>query len=145
MSKQIIAYGALVERSTDGITYTKIPECKSIAVPAVSTEYLDATSFDSPDQFREYVKGLKDAGEFTVSAGYTANGYEQQIADQASDEPIYYRTTFRPAPGQASGDVFTFRAFPTPSVEGDDVGSLIGMTITLRTSGGLGWQKGAAA
>ena len=82
MSEQIIAYGATVERSTDGTTWDPIPECKGVAVPVVTTEYQDVTNLDSPNGFREYIKGLKDAGEITVPAGYTAAGYEQQVADQ---------------------------------------------------------------
>lgn len=142
MSKQIIAYGAKVERSTDGTTWTEIPECKGVAVPTVSTEYIDVTSLDSPDGFREYVKGLKDAGELSVPCGYTAEGYEQQIADQASNTPIYYRTTMRPAPGQSSGDVFEFRGFPTPQLEAGGVGEIVGMMVMIRTTGDVEWTKG---
>lgn len=145
MSNQIIAYGALVERSLDGTTFTEIPECKGVAVPVVETEYLDATSLDSPNGFREYVKGMKDAGVISVPCGYTAAGYEQQLADQAAPAPIYYRTTMKPAPGQATGDVFTFRGFPTPTVEGGDVGELVAMTISIRTTGDVTWTKGTAA
>ena len=143
MSKQIIAYGATVERSFDGTTWTKIPECNGVAVPVVETEYLDATSLDSPNGFREYVKGMKDAGVISVPCGYTAAGYEQQLADQAATGPVYYRTTMKVAPGQSSGDVFEFRGFPTPQLESGDLGDLVGMTVSIRTSGGVEWTRGA--
>ncbi|HEV8035976.1 phage tail tube protein [Yoonia sp.] len=145
MSQQIIAYGATVERSLDGTTYTEIPEAKGVAVPIVETDFLDATSLDSPNGFREYVKGLKDAGVISVPCGYTADGYEQQLADQASSTPAYYRTTMKAAPGQATGDVFEFRGFPTPQLEAGDVGDLVGMTISIRTTGDVTWTKGTAA
>jgi hypothetical protein len=144
MSLQIIAYGALVERSDDGTSYTPIPECKGVAVPVVETEYLDATSLDSPNGFREYVKGLKDAGVISVPCGYTAAGYEQQLADQASDAPTYYRTTMKPATNQSTGDTFEFQGFPTPQLEAGAVGELVGMTISIRTTGDVTWTKGAA-
>lgn len=142
MSKQIIAYGALVERSLDGATFAKIPECKGIAVPVVETEYLDATSLDSPNGFREYIKGMKDAGVISVPCGYTSAGYAQQIADQDATDAIYYRTTLRPAPDQTTGDVFEFRAFPTPQLESSDTGSIVGMSISLRTTGDVEWTAG---
>ena len=146
MSKQTILYGATVERSTDGgTTWAKIPECKSIAVPSVETDFQDATSLDSPDGFREYAKGLKDGGVISVNAGYTSAGYEQQIADQAEVTPVQYRTTLPAAPDQSSGDIFEFQGFPTPQVEAGDVGGLIEMTISIRTTGGVTWTKGAAA
>lgn len=144
-SKQIIAYGATVERSTDGVAWAAIPECKGIAIPAPSTDYIDATSLDSPNGFKEYVRGMRDAGEISLPCGYTAAGYEQQIADSARDEPVYYRTTLKPAPGQKTGDVFQFRGFPTPQVEGNDVTGLIAMTISIRTTGDVIWTKGTKA
>lgn len=145
MSNQIIAYGATVERSLDGTTFTEIPECKGVAVPMVETEYLDATSLDSPNGFREYVKGLKDAGVLSVPCGYTAAGYEQQLADQAASDAVYYRTTMKPQPNQSTGDRFTFRGFPTPMLESSDVGALVGMTVSIRTTGDVSWTKGAPA
>jgi hypothetical protein len=145
MSNQIIAYGAIVERSIDGVAFLPIPECKGVAIPIVETDYRDVTNLDSPNGFREYIKGLKDAGVISLPCGYTAAGYEQQIADQAEPQPIYYRTTLKAAPNQATGDVFTFRGFPTPKVETSDVESEINMTIDIRTTGDVIWVKGTAA
>ncbi|MCF7725779.1 phage tail tube protein [Sulfitobacter sp. M22] len=146
MSKQIIAYGALTERSDDeGATWESIPECKGIAIPMVETDYQDVTSLDSPNGFREYIKGLKDAGVLSVPCGYTSAGYEQQLADQALDVPVLYRTTMRAAPGQATGDIFEFSGFPTPQVEGGDIGAPVEMTVSIRTTGDVEWTKGTAA
>lgn len=143
MSNQIIAYGATVERSDDdGTTWESIPECKGVAVPVVETEYLDATSLDSPNGFREYVKGMKDAGVISVPCGYTSAGYEQQLADQAAASPILYRTTMKAAPGQTTGDIFEFAGFPTPQLEAGDVGELVMMTISIRTTGDVEWTAG---
>lgn len=144
MSNQIIAYGATVERSIDGTTWTEIPECKAVAIPMVETEYLDATSLDSPNGFREYVKGLKDAGVLAVTAGYTAAGYEQQIADQVAADSIYYRTTLKPQPNQSTGDSFEFRGFPTPTVQQTETGALIDMEVSIRTTGDVTWTRGTA-
>ena len=145
MSEQIIAYGGTQERSVDGKTWTKIAESKGVAIPMVETDYLDSTSLDSPGGFKEYTKGLKDAGVISVPAGYTAAGYEQQLADQALKGAIYYRCTLAPQRSQATGDVFEFRGFPTPEVEGNDVGALIGMTVSIRTTGDVNWTRGTAA
>ncbi|MGR3452879.1 hypothetical protein [Pseudooceanicola sp.] len=144
-SKQIIAYGATVERSTDGETFAAIPEVKGVAVPAVEVEYQEVTSLDSPNGFREYIKGLKDAGEISVPAGYTAAGYEQQIADRDAAAAIYYRVTLKAQPGQSSGDVFEFRAFPNPELEGGDLGAPINMNIAMRITGDVTWTRGTAA
>lgn len=142
MSEQIIAYGATVERSLDGVTYTSIPEAKGIGVPAVKSEYQDVTNLDSEDGFREFIKGLKDAGEITIPMGYTAAGYEMMLADQAVVGAIYYRTTLAPQPLQASGDIFVFRAFPTPEIQTNDLGAPVDINVSLRTTGAPTWTRG---
>jgi hypothetical protein len=143
-SKQIISYGATVERSTDGVTYTSIPECKGVAVPVVEQEYPEVTSMDSVGGYREYIKGLKDAGEIEVPCGYTAAGYEQQVADNIADDAIYYRITLKRAPDQASqGDVFIYRGFPTPRLEAGDIGDPIEMIVAIRTTGAPTWTRGS--
>jgi len=144
-TKQIIAYGATVGRSHVTGVFVNIPECKAVAIPMVETEFQDVTNLDSEDGFREYIKGLKDGGVISVACGYTSLGYAQQLEDEARPLPIRYRTTMRVAPGQSSGDVFEFSGFPTPQVEGSDLGSPVAMTISIRTTGGITWTAGAAA
>jgi hypothetical protein len=142
-SKQIIAYGATVERSTDGgSTWANIPECTGIAIPATETDYQEVTSLDSPGGFREYIPGLKDAGTLSVPCGYTSDGYAQAVADQALGVPILYRTTLAVAVDQDTADVFEFEGFPTPTLEGNDVGAPVGMTLTIRITGDVTFTAG---
>lgn len=144
MSEQIIAYGATIERSDDGTVWDGIPEVKGVAVPSVTTEYQEVTSLDSPNGFREYIKGLKDAGEITVPMGYTADGYEQMVADQNAAAAIYYRVTMKAQPSQSAGDSFEFRAFPTPELEAGDLGAPVAINLQLRLTGDVTWTRGAA-
>jgi len=143
-SKQIISYGATVKRSTNGTTgWEAIPECKGVAVPEVEQEYPEVTNFDSEDGFREYIKGLKDAGEIEVTCGYTSAGFEQQLADQDAADAIYYEVILRKAPDQTTaGDKFTYRGFPTPKIAPGDVGDPIEMTIVIRVTGAFEWTAG---
>ena len=115
MTQAIIAYGATVERSQDGTTYTEIPEVKGVAVPQVQQEYVEATHLQSPNGFREYVKGLKDAGELSVPANYTTAGYQQQLDDQDFNGTIKYRVTLPLAPGQTSGESVTVPGASAPA------------------------------
>lgn len=144
-TKTGIAWGGRVERSLNGTAYTTIPEAKGLAVPQTTTEYQDVTSLDSEGGFREFVRGLKDAGEVTVPCNYTTLGWEQQIADQGAPAAIFYRVTMPALHTQTAGDVFTFRAFPTPSLQADDVGAPIGMSIVMKITGAVTWVKGAGA
>lgn len=142
MTQATIVYGAKVERSTDGTVFENIPEAKGIAVPATTTEYQDVTNLDSPGGYREYIKGLKDAGETSIPCNYTRAGYAQQIADQNANGAITYRITMPLAPGQLTADTFEYDAFPTVELEGDDVGGIVGMNIALRITGDVEWTEG---
>ena len=145
MSNQIIGYGAIVERSTDGTVFARIPECKSVSVPSSEQDYIDVTSLDSPDGYREYIKGLKDMGEISLTVGYTAEGYTQQIADQNLNGAIYYRTTLAPQPDQTTGDVFEYRGFPRVAMSDGAVDGVLDMTVTIRTTGNLEYTPGTPA
>ncbi|MGP3725930.1 hypothetical protein [Cereibacter sphaeroides] len=145
-SKQIIAYGAKVERSTDGTTgWTVIPEAKGIAVPVVEQDYQDVTSLDSEGGYRDYIKGLKDIGQITIPMGYTSAGYAAMIADQEAPNPIHYRVTMKPAPDQSTGDVFEFRGFPVPQIEAGDLGAPVGINLNIRGTGAPTWTRGTEA
>ena len=145
MSKQIIAYGGATKRSTTGLaaSFVKIPEATGLGIPTVETDFVEVTNLDSADGFKEYIKGLKDAGVLTIPCGYTSVGYAQQLADEALDDPIFYETTLKMAAGQTSGDVFTFKGFPTTAVETNDLGAPIGMTVSIRVTGGMAFVAGA--
>jgi predicted secreted protein len=144
MSEAIIAYGATVKRSTDGITFTSIPECKGVAIPATEQEYIEVTSLDSPNGFREYIRGMKDAGNITVPCGYTADGYEQQLADEAAADAIYYEVILKKQPSQTVvGDRFTFRGFPVPQLSNGGADQLVEMNIAIRITGDVTWTKGS--
>lgn len=146
MSEQIIAYGASVERSNDGgTTWVRIPEARGVAIPSVTTEYQEVTNLDSPGGFREFIKGLKDAGEISFPMGYTAAGYAMMLADEAEPNPIDYRVTFKQQPSQSTnGDVFEFSAFPSPQItEVSDLGAPIEMSVNLRMTGEPDWTPGA--
>ena len=144
-SKTGIVWGGRVERSLNGSTYTSIPEARGLVVPQRTTEYQDVTSLDSDNGDREFVKGLRDNGEIALPCNYTTLGYEQQIADEAAPGAIFYRVTMPRLAAQTAGDVFTFRGFPTPSIQADDVGAPIGMTVTIKITGSVAWAKGAGA
>lgn len=145
MTEQIIAYGGSVEMSIDsGTTWANVIEAKGLPVPTIAQEYLDATSLDSPDGYREYIKGLKDLGELTMTQGYSAGAWSQMLAANALNGPTMFRVTMALQPSQSTtGDVFEFSGYPTPSLEANDVGAIVGMTTTIRTTGAVTWTEGS--
>lgn len=144
-TKQRIVYGATSEWGTDGSTWDDIPECKGIAVPEEQVDFQDATHLLSPDGYREYVPGLKDAGEITIPCGYSSEAYETAKGYMTNGTLVYFQTTMPVETGQSSGDVFAFTGYVTPQLETNAVGDIINMNLVVRTSGGASFTKGADA
>jgi hypothetical protein len=145
-TKQRIVFGATAEWSDDGgTTWTGIPEVKGLVVPEVEIEYQDATNLDSAGGFREYIPGLKDAGEVTIPAGYTSDGYETAVGYQMAGTLVGFRTTLPVETGQSTGDTFEFTGYINPALETNDVGDIIAMNLNIRTSGAVTFMKGTAA
>lgn len=144
-TKQRIVYGATTEWSGDGgTTFTSIPEVKGLIVPETQTEYQDATSLDSAGGFREYVPGLKDAGEITIPAGYTSDAYDTAVGYQTNKTLVHFKTMLPRETGQTTtGDIFEFTGYITPVLETNDVGDIIGLNLNIRTSGAVTFTKGS--
>lgn len=143
-TKQRIAYGAAVEWGTDGVAYTGIPEAEGLAVPEVQIEYHDVTNFDSAGGFREFIAGLKDAGEITIPCGYTTALYTSAVGYQTNGTLIYFRTELPLETGQSTtGDEFKFTGYVTPRLQTNAVGEPIKMDLVIRTSGNVTFTAGS--
>jgi hypothetical protein len=139
MSDAQIGQGSTIERSSDGkATWAKIPRAKGAPVPKPETEYKDVTNLDSPGGFREFIPGLKSAGEIEISALYTRDGYLQQAADEGLGKLIDYRVTYK------SGDLFEFAGYPTVSPDDAEVDAERTMTIKIKISGPVVMTAGGA-
>jgi len=144
-TKQRIVYGATTEWSDDsGSTWTAIPEVKGLIVPETQIEYQDATSLDSAGGFREFIPGLKDAGEITIPCGYTSTAYEDAEGYRSAGTLIDFKTELPLETGQSTtGDTFEFSGYVSPALETNDIGDIIALNLNIRTSGAVTFTKGS--
>jgi predicted secreted protein len=73
MSSAWWAYGSELKIGDDDGTseaFTKIAEIRDITGPSMSKDAIEVTNQDSSNGWREYIPGLKDAGEVSVSANW---------------------------------------------------------------------------
>lgn len=143
MAGEIIFYGATVERSDDeGATWVEIPAVVSVTLPEEDVDYQEVTSLDSPNGYREYIAGLKDAGEATMEQRYTRPAMAQLDADKGI--VMDYRITFAsPDGGATTGDTLEFEGIRTGSPVTSDIGAPVGINNTLRISGEPVWTTGS--
>jgi len=124
-------------KSAFGTTLKKgevaIAELTSIGGPTISADTLDVTSHDSPDGYREFLQGLRDAGEISIEGNFIPGNAGQKalktdMDDGSSDS---YTVTFPTAMGTTWEFSAIITAFET-SAPFDDKASF---TATLKITG----------
>lgn len=64
----------------NGSTYDLVAEVVSIKSPNYSREAVDATHLSSDDGYREFIAGIRDAGEVSITLNYLASASDALIA-----------------------------------------------------------------
>lgn len=135
----------------DGSGYVAVGEITSITLPSLSRDAIDATHTESEDGWREFIPGLKDAGEVTIEMNFVPPGSGGESPDSSSD--VLIRSQFDrddltacriTLPGNASpSEVLTFNAiFTGYEVEGP-VDDKMTATLTLKVSGKVTYSSGS--
>jgi hypothetical protein len=144
MTDAIPVYGSEVRWGTDGLAYTKIPECRNVVVPEVTQDYIEVTNLDSPNGFREYIIGLKDGGELGLEINYTAAAYSDAKGYSDNGTLVYFQVKLPLGAGQSSnGDTFEWTALVTPSIQPGANGEHMTFTLNLRVTGEVTYTEGS--
>ena len=80
------AWGTQFLRNTTGSTFQVIASVTDISGPSREREAIEVTAHDSPNQYREFVKGLKDGGEVEITINYDAGSPTHQDLDDDFEE-----------------------------------------------------------
>jgi len=76
-----IGYGRLlsIEDDSSPPAFVVVGEITAVNGPAFAADALDATHMQSPDRFREFIPGLRDAGELSGEINYVPGGAGTEI------------------------------------------------------------------
>ncbi|WJD99773.1 phage tail tube protein [Streptomyces antimycoticus] len=90
------AFGTQLQRGDGGSpeTFAAIANATNITPPALERETLDVTSHGSPDQWREYIGGLKDGGEVSIDINYDPRLHDVLVADFDDPNPRNYKVVW---------------------------------------------------
>ena len=136
MTIAIDAHGTLL-RIDDGTgSYTTIAEVTDIGGPSMSLDPIDVTSHDSIAAFREFIGGLLDAGEVTLTINYvpTAGTHDATtglIADMVARVVRNFKLVF-PDSGTTT---WTFAALITAFESAEPIDDKLSADVTLKLSG----------
>lgn len=77
-SLAIIGYGTRFQTgdTSSPIVYTSIAEVRTLALPPLSVDTVDAGHESAPDEWREVLTGLKTAGEMSLEMNFHKSSYQ---------------------------------------------------------------------
>ncbi|MFJ9382029.1 phage tail tube protein, partial [Streptomyces sp. NPDC101455] len=81
------AKGTQLKRDSNGAgTFVAVANISDVSGPSRSRDAIEVTAHDSPDNYREFVKGLKDGGEVEITINYDPGDVTHQALDADFEE-----------------------------------------------------------
>lgn len=135
------AIGTLIQRSTDGVTYTTIAEVQSFDGPSATLDMIEATHMESPDYYREYIPGLKDGGDLSLSLNYLPSNTTQNVLQEDLDNRTkqYWKVVWTDAVSSEA----TFRGYVTNFGQSGSMDGKLDASITIRITGKVTFTAGS--
>lgn len=130
------AFGTQFKRDSDGAgTYVTIANVSDISGPSRSREAIEVTAHDSPDQYREFVKGLKDGGEIVVTINYNPGNTTHSALDADFEEDTLRNYRVVLLPGEADTKTWTFAGLITDIGDEFPIDDRMEREVTFKVSG----------
>lgn len=133
-TQAIIGHGTQLQRGGVLVTdaFANLHEVVSFDAPNEQADEHEASHFESPDGYKEFVAGVIDASEATASVNWRPDVYPDQAAlriDAADKLLRYYRLIL---PGAM--ETITFRAFVKGLKPDINPNGVLTMAVTFRVS-----------
>lgn len=130
------AFGTQFKRDTTGAgAFAAIASVADISGPERSREEIEVTAHDSPDQYKEFAKGLKDGGEVTITLNYDPGQSTHRDLDADFEEKALRDYQVVVLPGDANQLTIQFKALCTTLSESYPIDDKMEMEATFRISG----------
>lgn len=117
----------------NGSSYDAIAEVNSIQPVGWSQDAIDVTHMASPNGYREYIPGLRNADPVTIAINYIPSASDAVIAAFDASSLKQYRIT------HPNNVTLTFSAIVTNYQPDVPVGDKMSATVTLQPSGKPVW------
>jgi len=113
----------------DGGGMEEFAQVVNIPFPEVNTDEVERTHLQSPDRYREFVKGWRDGGEIQIDLRFTEASYAAALALAELDDNIDFQIDF------PSGASIEFEGFVKVVGGSKQLEDVIAFQITIRVSG----------
>lgn len=131
------AFGTLFKRATTlspGTVFETMANVTNIGGPERTRETIETTAHDSPEQWREFIGGLKDGGEVTLEINYDPAELSHDIDDDLDDTaPRNYRVVI--LPGTEDEHTWTLKGVMTQVGDEFPFDDKMARNITIKVTG----------
>jgi predicted secreted protein len=111
MANKYAAYGAIIEiggPASDTASYNAVDGVTSLGIPSDSADEIDVTSHDSAGGRKEYINGLIDSEDLSITLFYdAADAQHEELRAAAGGVAQHVKVTIS---GPASNTIHTFSA-----------------------------------
>lgn len=127
----IDAFGTKWSFSTDGgTTFTDVADVTNIEVLNIKADTTDVSSHDSTGQWREFIGGMKDAGDLSMEVNYDP-AIHGTIFSHIGGDPIKHKITLV----DTGAHVVAFDGIITGLKVGAPFDDKMNGTVTIKVSG----------
>ncbi|MCZ4605377.1 phage tail tube protein, partial [Streptomyces sp. Lzd4kr] len=129
------AFGTQLKRDSNGAgTFVTVANISDLNGPGRQRDAIEMTAHDSPNQYREFGKGLKDGGEVTATINYdpTETSHAALDADFEEDDLRDYQIVL--LPGTADEHTWDFSALITDIGDAFPVDDRMERDVTFKIS-----------
>lgn len=110
---------------------TALSEVNSISGPTMTRDFIDVTSLDSDDGYREFIAGFRDGGTISLTMNFTATSYGYIKTDFESPTAQSYSIIL----GDLAATTFTFEGLVTECPLNIPTDDKITADVTIKITG----------
>lgn len=130
------AWGTQFKRDSTGSgNYVVVANITDISGPSREREAIEVTAHDSPNQYREFVKGLKDGGEVEITLNYDPASAQIAALDADFEEDDLRNYQVVIFPGEVPEFTWTFAGLITANGDEFPHDDKMERTVTVKISG----------
>ncbi|MFH8805476.1 phage tail tube protein [Streptomyces sp. NPDC017936] len=129
------AFGTQLKRESGAGTFQLIANVSDLSGPERSREAIEVTAHDSPNRYREFVKGLKDGGEVTATINYRPSETTHQALDADFEEDDLRNYQLVLLPDDPDEHTWDFTALITGISDAFPIDDKMEREVTFKISG----------
>ncbi|MFI6334129.1 phage tail tube protein [Streptomyces sp. NPDC050535] len=130
------AFGTqLLRDSTGSGSFVEIANVSDLSGPSRQREAIEVTAHDSPDKYREFIKGLKDGGEVSATINFDPGETTHLALDADFEEDDLRAYQIVALPGDADELTCQFNALITDLGDSYPIDDKMSREVTFKISG----------